>query len=122
MGNEEPDQTQDPDGPEPFISEVADAWLYLSGYIVLPLVFLFVGGVAGAQDSPAVFAAVVVAGFYGVLAVKYLPPVARRDNRTERATFAAALRTVGADSDRWAFLWYVAMAAIVTGFGLYWLR
>ena len=106
-----------------FISEVVDARLYLSGWIVMPVLALFAGINGPRVDSPIVFAALVVAGFWGVLTVKYLLRGERSKGvRTDRETFREALEIVGADASRWGFLWYVSIACVVAGLALYWIR
>jgi hypothetical protein len=107
---------------DPFISEFADACLYLSGYAILPLVFLFVGINGPKVSSPVVLAILFVMMFWGVLTVRYLPRVGRGKSNKERNLFRNALLTVGLNPDRWGFLWYVSMGLIIGVLATYWIR
>ena len=107
---------------EPYVSEVVDARLYLSGWMVLPFPFLF-GGINGPRvDSLILFAILGVVAFWGVLIVRYLPRVGRTKGRSEREIFREALETSGIDSSKWGFLWYLSMGCIVAGLASYWIR
>lgn len=61
-------------------------------------------------------------GFWSVLTVKYLPRSARRIGAKEPEIFRRALEVVGADSRKWGFLWYAAMACSIIGLVMYWIR
>lgn len=101
---------------------MVEARLYLSGYAVLPGVFVF-GAINGPTvTSPLQFGLLAVAGAWGILTVKYLPRGARGKGVRERDVFRSALRTVHVEDERWAFLWHVSMGLIVGGLAVYWLR
>ena len=106
----------------PFISEVTDARLYLSGYALLSIAFVFGASNGPEISSPILFGALVVIGFWGVLTVKYLPRATRSSVRKERDVFRHALQTVGKDPDKWGFLWYVSIAVIIGALAIYWIR